>query len=323
MATKVRELAETTPNSSHPNPLISHGKLRQLYSTMLQCRMLHECARTLGQQGGLQHDDDSSADLEATVVGTAIHLRPEDILASLRGNMILKFLKGAPLPTLFHQLYGRSTPAQDRRFTPDNCGYLPLNVTRSASTLAAGLDMCTNIASANLRNKIDNIVMAFPGEGPRSRYEWHNALRSAGERGLPIVFVRQSSLPAESAYAKRERTKDDNGSVAVDYAFPTIPVDRTDAVAVYRVAQEAVERARLGGGPTLIEAQTLGGYQQTETGSRKRQPAEVVEERQSTDPIVAMERYLAGKHIFSEDWKKEITAAFQQDLSAAVKIARK
>ena len=79
MATKVREqVAVATPNSGHSNPLISHEKLRQLYSTMLKCRLLEERTRILEEQAGLENDRSTSVGMEATAVGAAIHLRPED-----------------------------------------------------------------------------------------------------------------------------------------------------------------------------------------------------------------------------------------------------
>ncbi len=81
MATKLRELAEATPNSSHPNPLIKHEKLRQLYSTMLKCRLLGEHARIPGKQADFENYRYSSVGLEATAVGAAIDLQTSDTLA--------------------------------------------------------------------------------------------------------------------------------------------------------------------------------------------------------------------------------------------------
>ena len=121
---------------------------------------------------------------------------------------------------------------------------------------------------------------------------------------MPIVFVRQGYLSAGSVSVELASAGEDNSSETVGYGFPGITVDGNDAVAVYRVAQEATERARSGGGPTLIEAQIFPGYG-------------------FSDPIAAMESYLTGKGLFSEGWKKEIMALFQRELDAAVDVAER
>ncbi len=299
MATKVREqIPVAMPNSSHPNPLISHKKLRQIYSTMLQCRLLDARARILEKQAGLENDPYSSVGLEATAVGAAIDLQPADTLAPPHRDFILSYLKGVPLTVMFRQLYGRNTRPENGRSTPDDGGYAELNIVLATSTVPAQLEMCIDIAFGNLRKKNENVVMAFSGEGSIPLIDWHDALSFAGQRSLPIVFVRQGHLSAESVSVELASTGEDNSPKAVGYGFPGITVDGSDAVAVYRVAQEAIERARFGGGPTLIEAQILPGYG-------------------SSDPIAAMECYLTGKGLFSEGWKKEIIADFQHELDAA------
>jgi TPP-dependent pyruvate/acetoin dehydrogenase alpha subunit len=322
MATKVKELvADAMPNSSHPNPLISHEKLRQLYSTMLQCRLLEERAQILKKRARFKGNYYAAAGQEATAVGTGIDLRPEDTVALSHGDFILNFIKGVPLTAMFIQLYGRITSPDRGRSAPAHCGYAPLNIITLSSTIATQLNMSNDIALANQRKKNDNVVVAFSGEGSTSLGFWHEALNFAGVRSLPIVFVCENNLLTESASAQLEDKLDNASPKAVGFGFPGITVDGNDAVAVYRVAQEAIERARCGGGPTLIEAQTSRGYRHAEIDPANYRAPTEVEERESTDPIAAMERYLTGKGLFSEAWKNEITEGFQRELDAAIEVA--
>lgn len=321
MATKVRELVEATPNSNHPNPLISDDKLKQIYGMMLRCRLLDERARILEKQADFEGDHYSSMGLEATAAGAAIDLRPADTLAPSHRDFILCYLKGVPLTVPFSQLYGRNTRPHNGHSAPDDCGYAPLNIVLPASNVAAQLAMCTEIAFANQRKKNGNVVMVFFGEGSVGLSAWHDALKLAGQRSLPIVFVRQSNLAAGSVSVKLEGTGHDTSCDAVGYGFPGITVDGNDAVAMYRVAQEAIERARSGGGPTLIEAETFPGYGPTEIARAQYRATDEVEEWESCGPIAVMERYLIGKSLFSEGWKKEIIAAFQRELDAAMYAA--
>ena len=319
MATKVRELAEATPNSSHPNPLISDDKLRQLYSMMLRCRLLDTRARLLRKQAGSEHDHHSSEGLEATAVGAAIDLRPTDTLAPSPRDFILSYLRGMPVAAHFSQVYWKNARPRAGRSAPDDCEYTPFNIILPTSTVDAQWNRCTDIALANQREKNGNVVVPFSCEGLTSLSVWHRALNFAGRRNLPIVFVRHQSVQsAASASVDHESKGNDTKSKAVDFGFPKIPVDGNDAVAVYRVAQEAVERARGGGGPTLIEAQTLHGHQRSAKNRAQDRATDEVEEREFGDPIAAMERYLIGKGLFSQKWKKEIVATFQQELDAAL-----
>ncbi len=312
-----------TPSASHPNPLISHDKLRQLYSMMLKCRLLDELARMLRKQAGFEDDRDSSIGQEAIAVGAAIDLRPEDTVAPSRGDLILSYIKGAPLVALFSQLYERTTRPDRGRVLPDDSEYAPQHIIIPASTLDAQLDLCTDIAVTNQRKKNDEVVMVFSGEKAASPDAWHQALHFAGVRSLPIVFVCANNMLAESASAQPEESFDNISPKADGFGFdfPGITVDGKDAVAMYRVAHEAVERARFGGGPTLIEAQTFPEYGPNYLDLAQYRAADSVEEWESSDPIAAMERYLTGKGLFSEGWKKEIIAAFQQELDAAVEVA--
>jgi TPP-dependent pyruvate/acetoin dehydrogenase alpha subunit len=321
MATRVREqFAVATPNSSHPNPLISHEKLRQLYSMMLKCRLLDERARILGKKAG-ENDHYSCVGLEATAVGAALDLRPADTLAPWQRHFILSYLKGVPLTGMFNELYGRDTRPQPGHSTPSDCEYSQLNIVLSASTVATPLERCVEIALANQQKRNDNVAMVFPGEGSIFLREWHDALKFAGQRRLPIVFVRQNYPPPVSVPVNLESPGDDISAGAADYGFPGITVDGKDAVAMYRVAQEAIERARSGGGPTLIEAQSLPEYEPTQIDRAQYRTTDRVEKLESRDPITIMERYLTGKGLFSEGWKKEIVAAFEQELDTAIYTA--
>jgi TPP-dependent pyruvate/acetoin dehydrogenase alpha subunit len=271
---------------------------------MLKCRLLGEHARIPGKQADFENYRYSSVGLEATAVGAAIDLQTSDTLAPADRDFILSYLKGAPLTAIFDQLYGSNTPPHTGRSAPHNCRYAQLNIVLASSTVATQLEMCIDIAFANQRKKNDNVVLAFCGQGSIPLNDWQDALRFAGQRSLPVVFVRHSHLSAGSVSVELASAGKDNSSDAVGYGFPGITVDGNDAVAVYRVAQEAIERARSGGGPTLIEAQIFCGYE-------------------SSDPIAVMERYLTRKGLFSEDWKKEIIALFRQELKAAVDLGEK
>ena len=324
MATKVKEQAAVAPAAQKNGAsLIGDDKLKQLYSTMLKCRTLEERARVLFKQSKFTGNYYAAVGQEATAVGVAVDLRPEDCVAPSHRDFIANFIKGVPLSAMFSQLYAKSTSPDKGRSSPAHCGYAALNVITPASTIAAQLNIGTGVALANKMKKNDNVVVAFSGDGSTSLGFWHEALNFAGVHNLPIVFVVQNNLWAESVTVKLQTKVDDISIKAQAYGFPGITVDGNDVVAVYRVTQESIRRARQGGGPTLIEAKTYRWYGHSEIDPAKYRPAEEVEYWKSKDPIKKMEEYLSDKGLFSDSWKQEILAGFNKDLDAAIEVADK
>lgn len=323
MATKVKEQAAQAAASQNGSSLISEDKLKQLYTTMLKCRTLEERARLLFKQSKFTGNYYAAVGQEAAAVGVAVDLRPEDTVAPSHRDFISNFIKGVPLSAMFSQLYARATSPDKGRSSPAHCGYAPLNVITPSSTIAAQLNIGTGVALANKMKKNDNVVVAFSGDGSTSLGFWHEALNFAGVHDLPIVFVVQNNLWAESVTVKLQTKVPDLSIKAQSYGFPGITVDGNDVVAVYRVAQEAITRARQGGGPTLIECKTYRWYGHSEIDPAKYRDPEEVEYWKSRDPIKLMEDYLTGKGLFTADWKQKVVDEFHRELDEAVEFADK
>jgi TPP-dependent pyruvate/acetoin dehydrogenase alpha subunit len=166
-----------------------------------------------------------------------------------------------------------------------------------------------------------NIVVALSGEGSTSLGLWHEAVNFAGVHKLPIVFVIENNLYAESVPVALQTAVEDMSVKARAYGFPGVTVDGNDVVAVYSAVRRAIDRARAGNGPTLVECKTYRWYGHSEIDPAKyRDPAEVAYWK-SRDLIAAMEQYLQSKQLWSEDWKKELTAEFNAEIDAAVTFA--
>ena len=310
--------SKATPNGALP---LDAELLKRLYATMLKCRMMEEKVRILFKQGKFAGNYYAAVGQEATEVGCAIELRPEDTIAPSHRDFIANLIKGTPLPLMFAQLYARKTSPDQGRSSPAHCGYAPLNIITPASTIAAQLNIGTGVALAYKLQKKPSIVMAFSGEGSTSLGFWHEALNFAGVQNLPIVYIIQNNLWAESVSVKLQTKVEDLSVKAEAYGFPGITVDGNDVVAVYRVAHEAINRARSGGGPTLIECKTYRWYGHSEIDPAKYRTPEEVEHWKSKDPIPHMEKYLANYGLFSDEFKREIQEKFVQELEEAIQFA--
>ena len=303
------------------SPRLSEEVLRRLYSYMLKCRMVEERARLLFRQGKFAGNYYAAVGQEATEVGATIDLLPEDTVAPSHRNFVTNIMKGTPLKLMYAQLYARKTSPDQGRSSPAHCGYGPLNVITPASTIAAQLSIGTGVALAYKMQKKENVVVALSGEGSTSLGFWHEALNFAGVHKLPIVFVLENNLWAESVPVRLQTAVEELSVKAQAYGFPGVSIDGNDVVAVYRTCREAVERSRKGGGPTLIECKTYRWYGHSEIDPAKYRDPEEVEYWKSKDPIPAMERYLDLHGLWSDEWKQELTNQFNAEIDEAIQFA--
>ena len=328
MATKARERIErpsreTAQQASSGNGVepLSAELLKRLYSYMLKCRTVEERARVLFKQGKFAGNYYAAVGQEATEVGCSIDLEEQDCIAPSHRDFISHIMKGTPLKFMFAQLYARKTSPDQGRSSPAHCGYAPLNIITPASTIAAQLNIGTGVALAYKMQKKPNIVVAFSGDGSTSLGSRHEALNFAGVARLPIVYVVQNNLWAESVSVKLQTAVEDLSVKAQAYGFPGVTVDGNDVVEVYRAAREAIHRARSGGGPTLIECKTYRWYGHSEIDPAKYRSPEEVEYWKSKDPIPNMERYLEERKLWADGWKQELTAQFNKEIDEAVEFA--
>ncbi len=317
------ESAATKPQSGNGASPLGEELLRRLYSYMLKCRMVEERARLLFRQGKFAGNYYAAVGQEATEVGATIDLLPEDTVAPSHRNFVTNIMKGTPLKLMYSQLYARKTSPDQGRSSPAHCGYAPLNIITPASTIAAQLNMGTGVALGYKMQKKQNIVVALSGEGSTSLGFWHEALNFAGVHKLPIVYILENNLWAESVSVKLQTAVDDLSVKAQAYGFPGITVDGNDVVAVYRVAREAIRRAREGHGPTLIECKTYRWYGHSEIDPAKYRSPEEVEHWKAKDPIPAMERYLEKQGYWSDHWKEELVNKINAEIDEAVDFAEK
>jgi TPP-dependent pyruvate/acetoin dehydrogenase alpha subunit len=274
--------------------LIDDAKLKQLYATMLQCRLLTEHGRRIRRSKTVF---DASLGQEAIAVGCAIDLRPQDTVAVASHDSIVSLVKGVALSDVVAEMYGR----------PSTPGWVAQNLIGPSSRTGSGQDelyaAAGNAALAGKREDNGKVVMVFSGAAAMASESWRQAVKIAARRSLPIIFVVENN-PWGGTQAK-------NGSgnlarKAQTDGLTSITVDGNDVVAVYRVAYESLERMRRGGGAVLIEAKPYRQHGQVLLNGER-------------DPLTHMERYLTAKKLFTTRWKSGVAQQFSRELGAVVK----
>jgi len=280
---------ESSPAIVPESPLVSNARLRQIYTFMLHCHIAQARISSLVAQGRIAAELLSAAGGEATLASAAVELRPDDTLCCARHDWLPAILKGLPLEKVVRWLLA-SVGSRPRALSDNSHQLLALPLRPEAQFASV-----VEAAAAHKRRK-GSLIQAYIGNEPAAD-AWQAPLRLAARRRLPLVFICRTNLTQPGL--------NDFEALAQTAQTPYIHVDGGDALAVYRVAQEATGRARRGLGPTLIECrlQTTG-----KSGG-------------ASDPFAAMERHLTAKGIFSADWKHEIEAAFTQQLEGALNSA--
>jgi TPP-dependent pyruvate/acetoin dehydrogenase alpha subunit len=274
--------------------LIDDAKLKQLYATMLQCRLLTEHGRRIRRSKTVF---DASLGQEAIAVGCAIDLRPQDTVAVASHDSIVSLVKGVGLSDVVAQMYGR----------PSTTGHAAQNIIGPSSRTASGCvelyAAAGKVALASKREDDGKVVVVFSGAAAAASESWRQAVKIAARRSLPIIFVVENNPSAGT------QAKNGTGNLTLKArtdGLTTITVDGNDVVAVYRVAYESLERVRRGGGAVLIEAKPYRQHGQVLLNGER-------------DPLTHMERYLTAKKLYTTRWKNGIAQQFSRELGAVVK----
>ncbi len=192
-----------------------------------------------------------------------------------------------------------------------------LRIVTSAAPVAVQYPQAAGSALAFKMRGEDGVVLVCGGEASTSQGDWHEAMNFAGVHDLPVIFLVENNVYAISVPTALQVA----GSIAKraeGYDFPGYEVDGNDVLAVYETAREAVNRARRGDGPTLIEAKTyrLTAHSSDDDDRRYREREEI-EEWRLKDPIVRFEKYLQENGLLDEEKKDEIEAGIKAEVTEA------
>jgi pyruvate dehydrogenase E1 component alpha subunit len=285
---------------------------RRLYRAMVAARVYDRKGTALQKQGRLA----TYAPLEgqeATQIGSAAALRPSDWMVATYRDAAAMWFHGYPWELL---LLGRMGDERGGS-PPQDVNVLPPSITVGAHMLHA-----VGLAWAEKLQGTDRVALTYFGDGATSEGDFHEAMNFAGVYRLPVVFLCENNQYAISLRRDRQTAAETIASKAEGYGMPGVLVDGNDLLAVFDATSGAVDRARGGGGPTLIEALTyrLGPHTTSDDPKRYRDPAEEAEWRER-DPIKRTRGWLEEQGAWDEAWHREIEASESAVIEAAVEAA--
>jgi pyruvate dehydrogenase E1 component alpha subunit len=248
---------------------------------------------------------------EASQVGAVAALEEKDWFVPAFREMGAEIWRGKELVNVL-LLYGGFN---EGGVMPEDSTNLPL-----AIPVATQIPHAVGIAYGLKYRHQKGVAMVFFGDGATSEGDFHEALNFAGVFQTPVVFVCQNNQWAISLPRSRQTQSETLAQKALAYGFSGIQVDGNDVLAVYAAAKEAVERARNGDGPTLVECLTYRMSVHTTADDPKRyRKDEEVEEWEKRDPLVRFQNYLTNKNILSREKIDELEDEIKQEIQNAVK----
>ena len=272
-------------------PGLDPSQIRSMYRDMVLMRTFDSKALNLQRQGRMGTWPPIKGQ-EAIQAGVALAMTEKDwLIPSFRdhGSMVLH---GVPL----HLVYAYWVGDERGSCFPEDVRCFPVAVpVGSQWQHGAGVGL-----SLKLRNE-DAVAVTFGGDGSTSEGDFHEGLNCAAVFGAKVVFIIQNNQWAISVPLHQQTAAKTLAQKAHGYGLPGIQVDGNDVFAVYVAAEEAIERARSGGGPTLIEAVTyrLGDHTTADDATRYRTEEEL-EKWEGRDPILRLRRYLTANGHFGE-----------------------
>jgi pyruvate dehydrogenase E1 component alpha subunit len=287
-------------------PDIAPDLLKRLYRTMLLGRKLDERMVRLQRQGRVGTFAPIKGQ-EAAQVGSVATLRAQDWMVPSFRETAAMLWRGWPIEKLLQFFAGHLEGSQP----PAKVNDLPVCI-----PVATQLPHAVGLAYAAQYRGDDVVVMAYFGDGATSEGDFHEACNFAGVWHVPMVFVCQNNQWAISVPLKKQTHSRTIAQKALAYGFPGIQVDGNDVLAVYAAAKEAVDRARAGDGPTLIECVTyrLAMHTTADDPTKYRQPEEVAEWERK-DPLTRFTAYLKKKRLLDD----RIEAEVDEEISEGVR----
>ena len=303
----IRDDGSTDPRL---DPELSEEDAVGMYRWMSLQRILDNRMLALQRQGRIGFYGPSLGQ-EAAIVGAALAMGPDDWIVPQYREPGAALVRGMPLKELLCQLIGNAEDPVKGRQMPCHYVYRKGNYLSISSPVGTQIPHAVGIAWAMKLRGDPHTVLVFFGDGATSTADFHSALNFAGVFHAPTVFLCNNNQWAISLPVSKQTAASTLAQKATAYGFDGIRVDGMDALAVFRATREAADRARAGGGPTLVEAVTyrLGPHSSSDDPSRYRDESEVASWR-ARDPIARFRKYL--EH--SDWWDAEREARLEQEI---------
>src|ERR671930_480852 len=290
-----------------------------VYRNMLITRAIEERGHILYKQGKIPGSFYTGRGNEAASVGVATAMDDDDVGTPLHRDMGVHVSRGVEPWRIFAQYMGRADGPTHGKDGNVHMADSRLGLLAMVSHLPAMLPVAVGCALAFRIREERRVAVGWFGEGAAARGDTHEAMNFAGVRRLPVVFICDNNQWAYSTPTYLEYATEHVADRAEAYGFEGVVVDGTDVLAVYREARRAIEKARTGGGPTLIECLTLRMEGHAVHDDAFYVPKDMFERWAASDPIERFRSWLREHAELGDAEEDEITSGVKKLLNDALR----
>lgn len=301
---------------------VQPGLLVNMYRKMLTIRLFEEKVYYLFLQGVLSGTIHQYQGQEAVAVGVCSALNPTDFIASTHRPHGHSLAKGMSVEAAMAELFGKKTgcckgKGGSMHFADASNGIAPATAVIGESILlATGMALAFSIQNNN------RVAVAFFGDGGSNIGSFHEGINMGAVWKLPVIYVCENNLYAASTKTETMLPVENIADRASSYGIPGVIVDGMDVLAVYEATLKAVERARNGEGPTLLECKTYRYRGHSRSDPAKYRSKEEVECWKQKDPILRFKEKIRTNNIFKDSELEKIEEEVNQEIESAVEKAQ-
>jgi pyruvate dehydrogenase E1 component alpha subunit len=299
--------------------------LRMMYEKMLRIRKFEERVAELVSKNEIICPCHLYVGEEAVATGVCAALRKDDYVFSTHRSHGHYIAKGGDIKALMAELYGRATGCSKGRGGSMHLAAPDAGLPGSSAIVAGTIPLAVGAALAFSLQKRDSVSVAFFGDGAANEGTFYESLNFATLNKLPVIFVCENNLYSTHMPISACLADTDIYKKAEAFKMSNVRVDGNNIVGVFKVAKKAIEDARCGKGPTLIECMTyrwrghVGPSYDLETGLRSKEELDYWMNR---CPIKALEEFLLGQNIISESEKNQIYESIEEEIEEALAFAK-
>lgn len=302
---------------------LSDADVLEMYKKILLTRMVDERTWLLNRMGKV-HFHISGQGQEAAQIGAAWALRPgTDWVLPYYRDLGVVLTLGMTVREIALMIMAKADdPNSGGRQMPAHWSHVGLNIFTGSSPVGTQVPQAAGIAYAAKMRGDDIVVWTSYGDGTANKGDVHEGMNFAGVHKLPVIFFCENNGYAISVPREKQMAVEDVAVRAQGYGFPGVVVDGTDVFDVYRATKEAVERARRGDGPTLIEAKVyrFTPHSSDDDDRTYRDPDEVERQRQH-DPVRKLREYAIAHGILTEQQDEQLRRQFEAEIDEAIEYA--
>jgi len=319
VAQRVKEQSE----SRHGALGLSDQDLHDIYRVMLTARLCDEAQFRLNRQGKAPFVVPVSGHEGCQAASAWAFEKGKDVFVPYYRDMTICLVAGMTPRDVFLGVFGkRDDPSSGGRQMPAHWGSKKLGIVTGSSPIATQIPHAAGVGNAIKYRGEDAVVGCWFGDGATSEGDWHEGLNYSGIHKLPVVWFCENNKYAISVPLSKQMAVANVADRAPAYGFEGTVVDGNDVLACYEATRAAVDRARAGEGPTLIEFKTYRFHPHTsDDDDRTYRSREEVEEARRNDPLSKFGGYLKEQGLIDDEGLERLSAEVKSEIDAEVEAA--